>query len=80
VERIVAIANLCDEPAIAARLRTELGLAPDADIALQFAEGQGDLPTPLREIHRALCAEGDDERIVAELRAFLVNGMGSTVG
>jgi hypothetical protein len=34
----------------------------------------------LREIHRALCAQGDEERIVAELRAFLANGTGSTVG
>jgi hypothetical protein len=69
----MAIAQLCEEPAIAARLRTALGLEPDADLVVKFADGADDrLPGPLQAIHAALTASGDDPQVLDNLRALLL--------
>lgn len=73
MDRLLAIAQLCEEPAIAARLHVALGLEPDAGIVVQFADGADEeLPEPLRAIRAALTAPGDDHQVLDELRALLL--------
>lgn len=74
MERLAAVVDLCDEPAVAARLRERLGLGPDEDLVLQFADSEDGLPSPLREIHRAMTAQGEDREVLDDLRAFLLHG------
>ncbi|MGQ0467148.1 MAG: hypothetical protein ACT4QG_17765 [Sporichthyaceae bacterium] len=75
MDRLLAIAQLCVEPAFAARLHVALGLEPGADLVVQFADDAGEeMPESLRAIHAALTSDGDDQQVLDDLRALLLVG------